>query len=150
MTPLAILKLDKDYHDDGGDGNPDAEADYRDVEVVATIDEDGDDNAPGGGDDENIVTDPDAAVTVKLHLAKEESFDTQFNLGFNALDLVGASTAGSISLGLGFDVELGLKLDKPHGVSLVLNDDSVGTPAPDLPGERRTSAVASIRKSKPL
>ncbi|HEV2293601.1 MAG TPA: hypothetical protein VGR35_07085 [Tepidisphaeraceae bacterium] len=133
VTPLNILALDKNHHDDGA-GN--STADYRDLDLVVKIDEDGaDDDLSTTADNKNLLTDPDAAIEARFAFAGEETWNPTFDIGFDAFGLVGAAAEGGIDLTLAYHAEVGVKLDKQHGFSILLNPAGG---SPDLPGTPAT------------
>ncbi|MDQ3439931.1 MAG: hypothetical protein M3478_06225, partial [Planctomycetota bacterium] len=128
VTPLDILTLNPTLHDDGA-GN--AAADYRDVDLKVIIDEDGaDDDISTTADNKNLLTDPDAAIEARFTFAGEETWNPTFDIGFDAFGLVGAAASGGIDLTLAYHAEVGVKLDKQHGFSILLNPAGG---SPDLP-----------------
>src|SRR5688500_18685038 len=51
-----------------------------------------------------------------------------FDIGFDAFGLVGAAAEGGIDVEVGYNAEVGFKIDKQHGVSILLNADDSGNP----------------------
>ncbi len=80
------------------------------------------------GDDLSLLTDPDASITVDFHFYVSESTTVDFDLGFDALKILTAEGEGGINLGVEFDVEFSLELNKQEGIKLILNEASEVTP----------------------
>ena len=116
---------------DGGPLN-----DFTDIDLVVNIDEDGaDDDIDTPDDNKNLLTDPDASIEAFFTFAGEETWNPTFDIGFDAFGLVGAAATGGIDLTLAYHAEIGIKLDKQHGFSILLNAPGGSPDLPDTPDD---------------
>ena len=74
----------------------------------------------------NAVIDPESPASecgrFQLHLADSIDLPIDFDLGLDAI-VFQVATEGGITLSLGYDIEIGVGLDKATGAFLVINDD---------------------------
>jgi hypothetical protein len=97
------------------DINGDSKIDYKDVDIKVTAD---------------LNSSGDSSIEAHLKLGKRGDMlvGKDVDLGFNGLGLVGFQLDGGIDIELGYTIDLGFKIDKQNGFTLLLNN----TAAPEM------------------